>query len=98
MSKVFGMDGKQIKTKNFEEPLENITYKEVMKIVVDYATEETCHKIFTYGGVTMCPSEVFGEIIDKEEEEEYCEYKSIGCSKCWSKAIKIMKNKGLIKK
>lgn len=98
MSKIFNLNGEEIKIKKFEEPLQNITYKEIMKIVVDYATEETCKKIFSEGVVTMCPSEVFEEIIDKEEEEEYCEYKSIGCSKCWSKAVKIMKNKGLIKK
>ena len=97
MSKIFNVNGEEIKIKRFEESLQNITYKEIMKIVVDYATEETCKKIFSEGGVTMCPSEVFGKIIDKEEEEENCEYKCIGCVKCWCKAVKIMKNKGLIK-
>lgn len=95
MNNVYGLDGKLIKVnKNFEQPIEEATYKEIMKIVVKYATEDTCKKIFTIGGVTMCPSEVFGkEIIDKEKEEYYCEIKEIGCSKCWGKVIKKVKEK-----
>lgn len=94
MSNVYDMDGKK-KVIITEEPLINITYKEIMKIVVENATEAGCHKIFCNGGVDMCPSDVFGtEKIDKKQEEEICNYESIGCTKCWTNAVeKIRKEK-----
>lgn len=43
----------------------------------------------------MCPSDVFGtEKIDKKQEEDICNYESIGCTKCWTNAVeKIRKEK-----
>lgn len=94
MSNVYDMSGKK-KVIFTEETKTNITYKEIMKIVVEHATEEGCHKIFCDGGITMCPSSVFGpDKIDREKEEDDCEYKSIGCTRCWTKAVeRIMKGK-----
>ena len=94
MSNVYDMDGKK-KVIITEDPPVNITYKEIMKIVVENATEEGCHKIFCNGGVDMCPSDVFGtEKIDKKQEEDTCNYESIGCTKCWTNAVeKIRKEK-----
>lgn len=87
MSNVYDMSGnkKVIKT---EEINLDISYKEIMQIIIKYATEQGCKEIFTYGGVTMCPSEVFGDRIDKKQEDDDCNYKSIGCTKCWAKAIR----------
>lgn len=91
MSNVYDMSGKK-KIILTEEPEVNITYKEIMKIIIDNATEEGCHQIFTYGGINMCPSDIFGsEIIDKQKEEDTCNYESIGCTKCWTNAIKKVK-------
>ena len=87
MSNIYDMSGKKkvIFTENLET---NITYKEIMKIVIENATEEGCHQIFCYGGINMCPSDIFGsEKIDKRKEEDTCNYEGIGCTKCWSKAI-----------
>lgn len=40
----------------------------------------------------MCPSDVFGEEkIDKQKEEDNCNIKSIGCTKCWTNAVKNIK-------
>lgn len=91
MSNIYDMSGK--KKVIFTEDIENnITYKEIMKIVIENATEEICHQIFCYGGVNMCPSDVFGiQKINRTKEEENCEYYNIGCSKCWSNAIKDIK-------
>ena len=48
----------------------DITYKEIMKIIIEHATEEGCHQIFCDGGVNMCPSDIFGpEKIDKQKKE-----------------------------
>ncbi len=87
MSNVYDMSGKK-KVVFTEEPETNITYKEIMKIIVEHATEEGCHKIFCEGGINMCPSEVFGDRIDKKQEDDHCNYKSIGCTKCWTNAVK----------
>lgn len=93
MSNIYDMDGKR-KVIITEEPLTNITYKEIMKIVIENSTEEGCHKIFCNGGINMCPSDVFGtEKIDRKEEEENCEYKSIGCTKCWTDAVEKIRKK-----
>lgn len=41
----------------------------------------------------MCPSDVFEpEKIDKQKEQDACNYESIGCTKCWTKAIQKLKN------
>ena len=57
MSNVYDMSGKK-KVIFTEEPEVNITYKEIMKIVIENATEEGCHQIFSYGGINMCPSDI----------------------------------------
>lgn len=94
MSNVYDMSGKKkvIITEDIED---NITYKEIMKIVIEHATEEGCHQIFCYGGIDMCPSDIFGtEKIDKKKEQDICNYESIGCTKCWTNAVeKIRKDK-----
>lgn len=94
MSNIYDMSGKK-KEVFTEEPKTDITYKEIMKIIVQNATEEGCHQIFCDGGVNMCPSDVFGsEKIDKKKEEYICNYESIGCTKCWTNAVeKIRKEK-----
>lgn len=87
MSNIFSIDGKK-KVIFTEEPEVNITYKEIMKIIVEYATEESCHNMFCYGGINMCPSDVFGtEKVDKQKEQDRCNYESIGCTKCWIQAV-----------
>ena len=87
MSNVYDMSGNKIVIMK-KEP-NNITYKEIMKIVVEHATEEGCHQIFSYGGIDMCPSDIFGtEKIDKQKEQDRCNYEGIGCTKCWTDAIK----------
>lgn len=91
MSNVYDMSGKK-KVILTEEPEINITYKKIMRIVIEHATEEGCHQIFCYGGINMCPSDIFGDKIDKKEEENDCNYESIGCTKCWTKAIQKLKN------
>lgn len=91
MSNVYDMSGKKkvILTKKLET---NITYKEIMKIVVEHATEEGCHNMFCYGGIDMCPSDIFGPVkIDKKKEQDRCNYESIGCTECWTEAIKNIK-------
>lgn len=89
MSNVYDMSGK--KKIIFEEEIEDISYKEIMTIIIQHATEEGCHQIFYEGGVNMCPSNVFGEKINKQQEDDDCNYNSIGCTKCWSKAIEKLK-------
>ncbi len=59
MSNIYNMDGKK-KVVITEELPTNITYKEIMKIVIENATEEGSHKIFCNGGINMCPSDVLG--------------------------------------
>ena len=87
MSNVYDMSGK--KKVIFTKPIKSeITYKKIMQIIIKYATEEGCKAIFSEGGVTLCPSEVFGNKIDKEQEDDDCNYKSIGCTRCWDKAIR----------
>lgn len=91
MSNVYNMSGKK-KVIFTEEPRTNITYKEIMKIVIEHATEAGCHQIFCDGGVDMCPSDVFGsDKIDKKKEEDICNYESIGCTKCCTNAVKQIK-------
>lgn len=91
MSNVYNMSGKK-EVIFTEEPRTNITYKEIMKIVIEHATEAGCHQIFCDGGVDMCPSDVFGsDKIDKKKEEDICNYESIGCTKCWTNAVKQIK-------
>ena len=94
MNNIYDMSGKK-KVFMTEKEETDITYKEIMKIIVAHATEEGCHKIFCEGGINMCPSDVFGpEKIDKQKEEDICNFESIGCTKCWTKAVKnIMKEK-----
>lgn len=94
MSNVYDMSGKKKVIMNEKED-ENITYKEIMKIIIENSTEEGCHQIFCYGGIDMCPSDIFGEIIDKQKEEDICNYESIGCTQCWIKAVNQIKG-GLI--
>lgn len=91
MSNVYDMSGK--KRVNIKEKADNnITYKEIMQIIIRNATEEGCHHIFTYGGINMCPSNIFGsEKIDKQKEENKCDYENITCTKCWENAIEQMK-------
>ena len=89
MSNVYDMSGN--KKVIFEEEIKDISYKEIMTIIVQHATEEGCHRMFCEGGVNMCPSDVFEEKINKQQEDDDCNYKSIGCTKCWSKAIKKLK-------
>lgn len=87
MSNIYDMSGKK-KVRFTENPKMNITYKEIMKIIIEHATEEGCHQIFCYGGINMCPSDIFGtEVIDKRKEQDRCNYESIGCTKCWSNAV-----------
>lgn len=91
MSNVYDMSGKK-KVIITDDTEMNITYKEIMKIVIEHATEEGCHQIFCYGGIDMCPSDIFGiEIIDKHKEQDRCNYESIGCTKCWTEAVKHIK-------
>lgn len=87
MSNIYDMSGKKkvIKT---EEPGLDISYKEIMQIIIRYATEEGCKEIFISGGVDLCPSEIFGNKIDKKKQDDDCNYNNVRCSKCWSKAIK----------
>lgn len=92
MSNIFDMRGNK-KVLFTSEPKYGITYKEIMKIIVEYATEEGCHQIFCDGGITLCPSRVFENRIDKEQEEIDCEQKQIGCTQCWGKAIDILGGK-----
>ena len=69
MSNIYDMSGKK-KVIMTDKEEADITYKEIMKIIVAYATEEGCHKIFCEGGINMCPSDVFGPIkIDKQKEK-----------------------------
>lgn len=85
MSKVYDMQGNKII--NLCEELKSITYKEMMTIIIQNATEEGCKEIFTNGGVTMCPSKVFeNKTINEEAEERSCE-DGIGCTKCWTNAV-----------
>ena len=87
MSNVYDMSGKK-KVIFTEESKSNISYKEIMKIVIENATEEGCHQIFCYGGIDMCPSDIFGtEKIDKQKEQDICNYEIIGCTKCWTNAV-----------
>ena len=91
MSNVYNMSGKK-KVIFTENTKTDITYKEIMKIVIEHATEAGCHQIFCDGGVDMCPSDVFGsDKIDKKKEEDICNYESIGCTKCWTNAVKQIK-------
>lgn len=88
MSNVYDMSGRKkvIITDNSET---DITYKEIMKIIIEHATEEGCHQIFCYGGINMCPSDILGyDQVDKHKEQDRCNYESIGCTKCWTEAIK----------
>ena len=87
MSNIYDMNGNK-KVIFTENPKMDITYKEIMKIVIEHATEEGCHQMFCNGGVNMCPSDVFeSEKIDKQKEEDICNFKSIGCTKCWTNAV-----------
>ena len=91
MSNVYDMSGKK-KVILTEKSETNITYKEIMQIVVEHATEEGCHNMCCYGGIDMCPSDIFGPVkIDKKKEQDRCNYESIGCTKCWTEAIKNIK-------
>lgn len=66
MSNVYDMNGKK-KVVMEEKEDEDITYKEIMKIIIENATEE-----------------------------DICNYESIGCTKCWTNAVKkIRKEKKL---
>lgn len=53
MSNVYDMSGH--KKVLFDEEVKDITYKEMMTIIVQRATEEGCKEIFSEGGVTLCP-------------------------------------------
>lgn len=92
MSNIYDMSGK--KKVVFTDDLEKVSYKEIMTIIIQHATEEGCHQIFCYGGIDMCPSDVFGtEKIDKKKEDDICTYESIGCTKCWTNAINEMRRR-----
>lgn len=99
MSNIYDMSGKK-KVIFTEKPKVDITYKEIMKIIIENATEEGCHQIFCYGGIDMCPSDIFGtEKIDKHKEQDICNYESIGCTKCWTKAVtELRRNNNEIEK
>ncbi len=87
MSNVYDMSGKK-KVIFTEELKTKLTYKDIMKIIVEKASEETCHTLFNYGGVNLCPSDVFGkEKINEEIEEEKCNNEYNSCTECWSKAL-----------
>ncbi len=90
MSNVYDMNGRK-KVIFTDEPEISLTYKEIMTIIIQHATEDGCHQIFCHGGINMCPSDTFGEKIDKEKQDDNCNYKSIGCTKCWTNAIKGIK-------
>ena len=90
MSNVYDMSGKKKVIISKKED-KDITYKQIMKIIIENATEEASHQIFCCGGIDMCPSNIFGEIIDKQKEEDICNYESIGCTKCWTNAVKRLK-------
>lgn len=92
MSNVYDMSRKK-KVIMSEKEDKDITYKEIMKIIIQNATEDGCHQIFCYGGIDMCPSDIFGEIIDKQKEEDICNYENIGCTKCWTNAVKQVKRR-----
>ena len=98
MSNIYDMSGKKkvIFTENLET---NITYKEIMKIVIENAEifvsnlYQNITKKYDVG-INMCPSDIFGsEKIDKQKEEDICNYESIGCTKCWTNAIKGLEEK-----
>lgn len=91
MSNIYDMSGK--KKVIFTEEIKNITYKEIMTFIIKNATEEACHQIFCDGGVTLCPSEVFRGIIDKQKEEDFCNSQSLGCTKCWANTIEFLKGR-----
>lgn len=96
MSNVYDMSGKKKVVMN-EEADKDITYKEIMKIIIENATEEGCNQIFSYGGIDMCSSDIFGsEKIDKQKEEDTCNYESIGCTKCWTNAVNQIKRRANI--
>lgn len=96
MSNVYDMSGKK-KVIFTEESKSNISYKEIMKIVIENATEEGCHQIFCYGGIDMCPSDIFGtEKIDKQKEQDICNYESIGCTKCWTNAVEKLEKEKIL--
>ena len=89
MSNVYDMLGH--KKVLFDEEVKDITYKEIMTIIVQRATEEGCKEIFSEGRVTLCPSKVFEpEQINVNKEEKDCE-EGIGCTKCWTKAVKKLR-------
>ena len=67
MSNVYDMSGK--KKVIFKEEIKNMTYKEIMTTIIQQATENGCHEIFTYGGINMCPSDIFGEKVDKKRRD-----------------------------
>ena len=88
MSNVYDMSGKKKVIISKKEDKDN-TYKQIMKIIIENATEEGCHQIFCCGGIDMCPSDIFGlEKIDKKKEQDRCNYESIECTKCWANAVK----------
>ena len=89
MSNVYGLDGKRkvIFTENIELGL---TYKDIMKIVIANATEDGCEKIFTNGGINMCPFDVFEYTM---EDELYCEDNGISCTECWTRELKKLVKK-----
>lgn len=95
MSNIYDMSGKK-KVIFTEEPKTNITYKEIMKIIIENSTEEGCHQIFCYGGIDMCPSDVFEEKIDKKKEQDICNYESIGCTKCWTNAVAKLRKENIL--
>ena len=41
--------------------------------------------------VMEIPKPFFEKIIDKKKEEDTCNYESIGCTKCWTNALKKVK-------
>lgn len=92
MSNVYDMSGKKKVIMSKKED-KDITYKQIMKIIIENATEEGCHQMFCYGGIDMCPSDILGEIIDKQKEEDICNYESIGCTQCWTNAVKQVKRR-----
>lgn len=90
MSNIYDLSGKKKVLFTEEIKISNLSYKEIMTFIIKNATEEACHQIFCDGGINLCPSEVFGEIIDKQKEEDFCNYESIGCTKCWTNTIKML--------
>nr|DAR28288.1 MAG TPA: hypothetical protein [Caudoviricetes sp.] len=72
MSNVYDMNGKK-KVVMEEKEDEDITYKEIMKIIIENATEEGCHQIFSYGGIDSIVEDLNeNKITPNQAREKLC--------------------------